>query len=93
MALKTYKPTSPGRRQLVLVDRSELHKGRPVKMLTEGLTKTGGRNNKGRMTGAPQRRSQPSVFIARSTLSGRVGMCQRPLSAWNMIRTAPRSSR
>ncbi len=50
MALKTYKPTSPGRRQLVLVDRSELHKGRPVKMLTEGLTKTGGRNNKGRMT-------------------------------------------
>jgi large subunit ribosomal protein L2 len=50
MALKTYKPTSPGRRQLVLVDRSELHKGRPVKMLTEGLTKTGGRNNRGRMT-------------------------------------------
>ena len=50
MALKTYKPTSPGRRQLVLVDRSELHKGRPVKMLTEGLAKTGGRNNKGRMT-------------------------------------------
>ncbi|MEM9939055.1 MAG: 50S ribosomal protein L2 [Pseudomonadota bacterium] len=50
MALKTYNPTSPGQRQLVLVDRSELHKGRPVKMLTEGLTKTGGRNNKGRMT-------------------------------------------
>jgi len=50
MALKTYKPTSPGRRQLVLVDRSELHKGRPVKMLTEGLNRTGGRNNKGRMT-------------------------------------------
>jgi large subunit ribosomal protein L2 len=50
MALKTYNPTSPGQRQLVLVDRSELHKGRPVKALTEGLTKTGGRNNKGRMT-------------------------------------------
>ena len=50
MALKTYNPTSPGQRQLVLVDRSELHKGRPVKTLTEGLTKTGGRNNKGRMT-------------------------------------------
>ena len=50
MALKTYKPTSPGRRQLVLVDRSELHKGRPVKMLTEGLRSTGGRNNRGRMT-------------------------------------------
>lgn len=50
MALKTYNPTSPGQRQLVLVDRSELHKGRPVKMLTEGLTKTGGRNNRGRVT-------------------------------------------
>ncbi|MEM7494109.1 MAG: 50S ribosomal protein L2, partial [Pseudomonadota bacterium] len=50
MALKTYNPTSPGQRQLVLVDRSELHKGRPVKALTEGLTKSGGRNNKGRIT-------------------------------------------
>ncbi len=50
MALKTYNPTSPGQRQLVLVDRSELHKGRPVKALTEGLSKTGGRNNRGRMT-------------------------------------------
>lgn len=50
MALKTFNPTSPGRRQLVLVDRSELHKGRPVKKLTEGLTKNGGRNNTGRIT-------------------------------------------
>ncbi len=50
MALKTYNPTSPGRRQLVLVDRSRLHKGRPVKALTEGLTKNGGRNNMGRIT-------------------------------------------
>ena len=50
MALKTFKPTSPGRRQLVLVDRSDLHKGRPVKKLTEGLTKSGGRNNTGRIT-------------------------------------------
>lgn len=50
MALKTFNPTSPGRRQLVLVDRSGLHKGRPVKALTEGLSKKGGRNNKGRIT-------------------------------------------
>ena len=50
MALKTFNPTSPGRRQLVLVDRSGLHKGRPVKHLTEGLTKNGGRNNTGRIT-------------------------------------------
>ena len=34
MALKTYKPTTPGQRQLVLVDRSALHKGEPVKALT-----------------------------------------------------------
>lgn len=50
MALKTFNPTSPSRRHLVQVDRSELHKGRPEKALTEGLTKTGGRNNKGRIT-------------------------------------------
>ena len=50
MALKTYRPTSPGMRNLVLVDRSQLWKGPPVKMLTEGLSKTGGRNNYGRIT-------------------------------------------
>jgi large subunit ribosomal protein L2 len=50
MALKTYKPTTPGQRGLVLIDRSELWKGRPVKSLTEGLTKKGGRNNTGRIT-------------------------------------------
>ena len=50
MALKKYKPATPGLRQLVIVDRSELHKGKPVKHLTEGLTKSGGRNNAGRIT-------------------------------------------
>ncbi|MFS4438077.1 50S ribosomal protein L2 [Paracoccaceae bacterium GXU_MW_L88] len=50
MALKSYKPTTPGQRGLVLIDRSELWKGRPVKALTEGLTKSGGRNNTGRIT-------------------------------------------
>ena len=50
MALRTFKPTTPGQRQLVLVDRSELHKGGPVKTLTEGLRSKGGRNNYGRIT-------------------------------------------
>jgi large subunit ribosomal protein L2 len=50
MALKSFKPTTPGQRQLVLVDRSELHKGGPVKTLTEGLRSKGGRNNYGRIT-------------------------------------------
>src|ERR1700751_3330455 len=48
MALKHYNPTSPGRRALVLVDKSELHKGRPEKSLVEGLTKSGGRGGGGR---------------------------------------------
>ncbi|GAB5387266.1 MAG: 50S ribosomal protein L2 [Alphaproteobacteria bacterium] len=50
MALKTYNPRTPGQRQLVTVDRSGLHKGGPVKTLTEGKSKSGGRNNHGRMT-------------------------------------------
>ena len=50
MALKQFKPTTPGRRGLVLVDRSELYKGKPEKSLTEGLRKKGGRNNTGRIT-------------------------------------------
>ena len=50
MALKQYNPTSPARRGLVLIDRSQLYKGKPVKALTEGKLKTGGRNNKGHVT-------------------------------------------
>jgi large subunit ribosomal protein L2 len=50
MALKQYKPTTPGRRGVVLVDRSALWKGKPEKSLTEGLRGTGGRNNAGRIT-------------------------------------------
>lgn len=50
MALKTFKPVTPSLRQLVQVDRAGLWKGKPVKALTEGLSKTGGRNNLGRIT-------------------------------------------
>ena len=50
MALKNYNPTTPGQRQLVLVDRSALYKGKPVKSLTEGKHSSGGRNNTGRIT-------------------------------------------
>ena len=50
MALKTYNPTTPSQRQLVTVDRSALHKGAPVKTLTEGKSSSGGRNNYGRIT-------------------------------------------
>ncbi|MEO0675136.1 MAG: 50S ribosomal protein L2, partial [Pseudomonadota bacterium] len=50
MALKKFNPTSPSRRQLVLVDRSELWSGKPEKTLTEGLHSKAGRNNTGRIT-------------------------------------------
>jgi large subunit ribosomal protein L2 len=49
MVLKHFKPRTPGTRQLVLVDKSSLHKGGPVKALTEGKTSKGGRNNTGRI--------------------------------------------
>src|SRR3974390_918162 len=50
MALKSFKPTTPGQRQLVIVDRSGLYKGEPVKALTVGKISSGGRNNNGRIT-------------------------------------------
>jgi large subunit ribosomal protein L2 len=50
MSLKKYVPVTPSSRELVLVDKSSLWKGRPEKKLTFGLTKTGGRNNYGRIT-------------------------------------------
>lgn len=50
MALKTFNPITPSLRELIQVDRSGLWKGKPFKPLTEGQTKSGGRNNHGRIT-------------------------------------------
>ena len=50
MALKHFKPVTPSLRGTILIDRKELWKGKPVKTLTEGKNKTGGRNNNGRIT-------------------------------------------
>jgi len=50
MALKTFNPTTPSQRGLVLTDRSDLHKGKPEKTLTESLNKTGGRDNQGHIS-------------------------------------------
>ncbi|MEZ5786206.1 MAG: 50S ribosomal protein L2 [Xanthobacteraceae bacterium] len=50
MALKKFKPTTPGQRQLVIVDRSGLYRGKPEKGLTKGKSGSGGRNNRGRTT-------------------------------------------
>ncbi|RMB04540.1 50S ribosomal protein L2 [Eilatimonas milleporae] len=70
MALKQYKPVTPASRGLVLVDREGLHKGKPVKALTEGLTKNGGRNNMGRITarrrGGGHKRSYRKIDFKRT---------------------------
>ncbi|CAG1022272.1 50S ribosomal protein L2 [Patescibacteria group bacterium] len=50
MALKKFKATSPGVRHAVLIDRSELSKGRPYLALTEKLKANAGRNNQGKIT-------------------------------------------
>src|SRR5215813_8187364 len=70
MALKHYKPTTPGQRQLVLVDRSALYKGGPVKALTVGKISSGGRNNNGHITvrfrGGGHKRALRTVDFKRS---------------------------
>jgi large subunit ribosomal protein L2 len=72
MALKKFKPRTPGQRQLVIVDRSELWKGKPVKTLTEGLSQSGGRNNAGRLTarhrGGGHKRTYRKVDFKRNKL-------------------------
>ena len=81
MALKTYNPTSPSMRQLVTVDRSELHKGKPVKQLTEGLSSSGGRNNNGRITtrfrGGGHKRAYRLVDFKRRGKWGQVATVER----------------
>ncbi|MFM8607320.1 MAG: 50S ribosomal protein L2 [Hyphomicrobiales bacterium] len=74
MALKTFKPTTPSLRQLVLVDRSDLHKGKPIKALTEGKSSKGGRNNNGRITvrfrGGGHKQSYRVIDFKRRTQPG-----------------------
>ena len=67
MALKKYNPVTPSLRGTVLVSRADLHKGKPVKALTQGMHSTGGRNNQGRTTsrfmgGGHKRRYRPIDF-------------------------------
>ncbi len=50
MAIIKMKPTSPGRRHQVRVVNKDLHKGKPFKALLEKKSKSGGRNNNGRIT-------------------------------------------
>ena len=72
MALKSYKPTTPSQRELVLVDRAQLYKGKPVKGLVEGKHSSGGRNNSGRVTvrwrGGGHKRAYRRIDFKRSKL-------------------------
>src|SRR3954469_7049275 len=81
MALKTFKPVPPGLRQLVIVDRSELYKGKPVKALTEGKSSSGGRNNLGRVTvrfrGGGHKRTLRNVDFKRRGRMGDVAVVDR----------------
>lgn len=81
MALKTFNPVTPSLRQLVIVDRGELYKGKPVKALTEGLSSSGGRNNLGRVTvrfrGGGHKRSYRLVDFKRRGKLGVAGKVER----------------
>ena len=81
MALKTFKPVTPSLRQLVIVDRSELYKGKPVKSLTVGKSSTGGRNNLCRITvrfrGGGHKRTLRNVDFKRREHAGKVGTVER----------------
>jgi ribosomal protein L2 len=92
MALKTYKPTTPSQRNLVLVDRTGLYRGKPVKSLVEGQHSTGGATT---MAASPavSAAAATSRPIAPSTSSARAARKPRPSSASNTIRTVQPSSR
>src|SRR5215213_8538308 len=81
MALKSFKPTTPGQRQLVMVDRSALYKGKPVKALTEGKSSSGGRNNTGRVTvrfrGGGHKRTLRNVDFRRRARLGEAALVDR----------------
>ena len=81
MALKSFKPITPSLRQLVIVDRSELYKGKPVKTLTEGKSSKGGRNNTGRITvrfrGGGHKRTYRLVDFKRRGHAGEAAKVER----------------
>ena len=92
MALIKLKPTSPGARFVVKVDRSHLHKGEPHAPLTVAQSKTGARNHSGRITtrhkgGGAKQKYRIIDFSATRTASS------APSRRSNTIRTAPRTSR
>jgi large subunit ribosomal protein L2 len=81
MALKNFNPVTPSLRGTILIDRSELWKGAPVKGLTEGKHSSGGRNNHGRITvrfrGGGHKRAYRIVDFKRRAKFGVPGVVER----------------
>jgi large subunit ribosomal protein L2 len=81
MALKNFNPVTPSLRGTILIDRSELWKGAPVKGLTEGKHSSGGRNQHGRITvrfrGGGHKRAYRLVDFKRRTKFGVPGVVER----------------
>ena len=84
MAVVKCKPTSPGRRHVVKVVNPELHKGKPFAPLLEKNSKSGGRNNNGRIT---------TRLIVLLPSNATKTVSQQLLSVLSTIRTVPRTSR
>ena len=81
MALKNFNPVTPSLRGTILIDRSELWKGAPVKGLTEGKHSSGGRNQHGRITvrfrGGGHKRAYRLVDFKRRAKFGVPGLVER----------------
>ena len=92
MAIVKAKPTSPGRRGVVQVKHDHLHKGAPHAALLEKKSRTGGRNNAGRITTRHRGGGQKST-IALLTLSATKTVLTVALSVLSMTRTGLRISR
>ena len=77
MGIKTYKPTSPGRRDGSVLDYKELTTTKPEKSLLRPLKKTGGRNNRGRITsrrrGGGNKRRYRVIDFKRRKLDVQIG--------------------
>ncbi len=91
MPMRNFNPVTASLRGTVLIDRSDLWKGKPVKGLTEGKNHTGGRNNHGHIT-SRFRGGGHKQCTGRSTSSGANSACRRWSSGWNTTRTAAPSS-
>lgn len=91
MALKTFNPTTPSQRQLVIVDRSSLYKGKPVKSLTEGLTSRVAVTTPA-ASPSVSRAVVTSAAIVWSTSSVASSTSKQPSSVSNTTRTVPLTS-